>query len=411
MLFAAPMADPQEYEQVVIARNLLAGDGFAMAWPYQPVDSARAALWASDPTPHPSAFMPPFVPAVAALVFSVTGSGTTGILALLILQSLVGAAVPWLVYRIARRMASERASLLAAAWSLLYLPGLLSSATPSGAVWYAVGGLVVVDVAQEVLRTQRRYWLLGAAIGLLALMRSEFVALGVVLCAVPLLQRRWKGALVAAAMLFVVISPWVIRNTVEFGKPVGMISHPWREIWRGANPYASGSGYAADGVSIWEGDRYPEIVARLDALPVTQTYEVEADQIFRNEATSYITADPLRWVVLGFKKALMLWTIDPYYPKAKSVLYVVPTLLTGLTLLLGLALAIRTLLRSRSWTSGLTPLVIVCLGLTGVFAVTYVLPRYQTYVFTMALPLIALVADLLPRRWLNASFGAESAGH
>ena len=57
-------------------------------------------------------------------------------------------------------------------------------------------------------------------------MRSEFVALGLVLCALPLLQRQWKGAVVAASMLIVVIAPWVIRNTIEFGRPVSIISHP-----------------------------------------------------------------------------------------------------------------------------------------------------------------------------------------
>ncbi|MFN4907803.1 MAG: hypothetical protein ACK5H0_02085 [Bacteroidota bacterium] len=393
VLTVTPMGEPHEYEQVVIAQNALAGDGFGMAWPYQPLDSARAQLWKSDPTPHPSAFMPPFVPAVATAVFSVAGGERFGIMVMLVLQCLVGGLIPWLIARIARRMASERASMIAATWSLIFIPGLVSSATPAGAVWYAVCGLFVIDAVQILLAEGRGAWKLGVAVGMLTLMRSEFLALGVVVCALPVLKRNWKGASLALATMLVVIAPWLARNAAEFGQPVGIITHPWREMWRGANVYASGSGYAADGWNIWEGERYPEIVAKLDAVPLTQTFELEADKVFREEVMSYIKEDPARWLMLGLKKVLMLWTIDPYYPKGKSLAYLVPTLITGLLLLLGLTLALRHLLRERAWTSHAVPTLLIAAGMTGLFAITYVLPRYQTYLFTICMPLIAIVAD------------------
>lgn len=393
VLFVTPMGEPREYEQVVIAQNALAGNGFGMAWPYQPLDSARAELWKSDPTPHPSAFMPPFVPAVAAVVFSVAGAEQAGIMMMLVLQCLVGGLIPWLVARIARRLASERAAIIAAAWSLLYIPGLVSSATPAGAVWYAVCGLFVIDAVQILLAEGRRAWKLGAAVGLLTLMRSEFLALGALVCMLPLLKRNWKGASLALVTMMVVIAPWLARNAMEFGRPVGIITHPWREMWRGANVHASGSGYAVDGWNIWEGERYPEIVAKLDSVPLTRTFELDADMVFREEVLSYINEDPVRWVRLGLKKTLMLWTVDPYYPKGRSLAYVVPTLLTGLVLLMGLALAVRRLVRERTLTSHTTPVLLIAAGMTGLFAITYVLPRYQTYLFTICMPLIAIVAD------------------
>ncbi len=393
VLTVTPMGEPREYEQVVIAQNALTGNGFAMAWPYQPLDSARAQLWKADPTPHPSAFMPPFVPAVATAVFAVAGGERFGIMVMLVLQCLVGGLIPWLIYRIARRMGSDRSSMIAAAWSLVFIPGLVSSATPAGAVWYTVCGLFVVDAAQVLIAEGRGAWKLGVAVGMLTLMRSEFLALGVLVCALPLLKRNWKGATLALVTMMVVISPWLVRNAMEFGQPVGIITHPWREMWRGANVHASGSGYAADGWNIWEGERYPQIVAKLDALPLTQTYELEADKIFRNEVMTYIEDDPSRWVMLGIKKVAMLWTVDPYYPKGKSLAYLVPTLVTGLLLLGGLALALRRLWHERTVTSQVIPILIIAAGMTGLFAITYVLPRYQTYLFTVCMPLIAVVAD------------------
>ncbi|MBU3680266.1 MAG: hypothetical protein FGM32_11805 [Candidatus Kapabacteria bacterium] len=404
VLWVTPMGEPHEYEQVVIARNMLAGDGFGMAWPYQPLDSARAEVWRDDPTPHPSAFMPPFVPAVATAVFAVAGGERFGIMTMLVLQCLVGALIPWLIYRIAQRMASERASMIAAAWSLVFVPGLVSSATPAGAVWYTVCGLIVVDLAQQVLAGARRVWLFGIALGLLTLMRSEFLALGVVMCCLPVLKRNWKGAALALAMMMVVIAPWLVRNANEFGQTTGIITHPWREMWRGANDYASGSGYAADGWNIWEGERYPEIVRKLDSIPLTQTFELDADKVFQQEVKSYIAADPMRWVVLGIKKVGMLWTVDPYYPKGRSIAYIVPTLLTGLVLLAGLVLASRRLVAERIRTTDVLPILLIAVGMSGLFAITYVLPRYQTYLFTVCMPLIALVADMVMSR-------RSAAGH
>ncbi|MFN6112155.1 MAG: hypothetical protein ACK47W_00215, partial [Bacteroidota bacterium] len=387
------MGEPHEYEQVVIAQNALNGDGFGMACAYKPLDSARAQLAKSHPTPQPSAFMPQVVPAVATAVFSVAGGERLGIIVMRVRLCLVGGLIPWLIARIARRMASERASMIAATWSLIFSPGLVSSATPAGAVWYAVCGLFVIDAVQILLAEGRGAWKLGVAVGMLTLMRSEFLALGVVVCALPVLKRNWKGASLALATMLVVIAPWLARNAAEFGQPVGIITHPWREMWRGANVYASGSGYAADGWNIWEGERYPEIVAKLDAVPLTQTFELEADKVFREEVMSYIKEDPARWLMLGLKKVLMLWTIDPYYPKGKSLAYLVPTLITGLLLLLGLTLALRHLLRERAWTSHAVPTLLIAAGMTGLFAITYVLPRYQTYLFTICMPLIAIVAD------------------
>jgi len=283
--------------------------------------------------------------------------------------------------------------MIAATWSLIFIPGLVSSATPAGAVWYAVCGLFVIDAVQILLAEGRGAWKLGVAVGLLTLMRSEFLALGVVVCALPVLKRNWKGASLALATMLVVIAPWLARNAAEFGQPVGIITHPWREMWRGANVHASGSGYASDGWNIWEGERYPEIVAKLDAVPLTQTFELDADKVFREEVMSYINDDPARWLMLGLKKMLMLWTVDPYYPKGKSLAYLVPTLITGLLLLLGLTLALRHLLRERAWTSHAVPILLIAAGMTGLFAITYVLPRYQTYLFTICMPLIAIVAD------------------
>lgn len=395
LLPVSPMRETTSYEQLIIARNAVSGHGFDMRWPYPPADSARAALWQADPTPHPSAFMPPFVPAFYTAIFAMVGPGMTGIYLGLIIQCVVGALIPWLIYRIAGRFADQQAAALASLLSIVYLPGLLSSATPSGAVWYAAAALVVLDAAQRVYREEARAWQLGVAAGVVTLMRSEFLVVGIVLCIVPLVRRRWKTSLIALSLMASVIAPWTIRNTMQMGQPVAVISHPWREIWRGANERASGSGYDAEGWMIWEGERFPQIVHRLDSIEVGPRFELEADAVFRDEVVTYLKASPVDWCILGCKKMLMLWTIDPYYPNTRQPGYVIPTLLTSLLIVSGGFLLLIRIRHDRTILMHVLPLALVGIMLTLLFGVTYVQPRYQTYVVTAMLPLSAVVIERL----------------
>lgn len=382
LLFASPMQDESAYEQLVIAKNAVSGHGFDMAWPYAPVDSNKIALFQADPTPYPSAFMPPFMPALFTVAYSVFGLGTVAVYAVLILQCLLGAFIPFYAYRIAIQFSTQSQALLASSVSLFYLPGLISSATPAGAVFYGLFGLVAIDLAMRVTDKRANAWLLGVALGLLTLMRSEFLLIGILIGCIPLLKRNWNVVLRTLFVMALVISPWLIRNAIEFQQPVGIITHPWREIWRGANVNASGSGYDADGWNIWEGVRFPQLVSRLDSIPFDRSFELKADKVFKDEAVTYIKHNPLHWSFLSLKKMAMLWTIDPYYPNGLHLAYILPTVMTSLLILTGFVISVR-----RHYPVLPLALVIVCL--TGLFGITYVQPRYQTYLFTIALPLIA----------------------
>ncbi|MBU3740869.1 MAG: hypothetical protein FGM24_01135 [Candidatus Kapabacteria bacterium] len=397
VLFVTPMNDEASYEQLIIARNAVSGKGFGMAWPYPPVDSVRAALWASETLPHPSAFMPPFVPAFYTMVYAATGPTMTGVYTGLIIQCLLGGLVPWLVFRIGRRLTTDRAGAYAALVSMAYVPGLISSATPSGAIWYGVGALFVIDTAQQVYHNGRRPLLLGLAAGMLTLMRSEFLFVGILLCMAPLLQRRWRPALLSIACMMCVIAPWMIRNTIVMNRPTGIVSHPWREIWRGANERASGSGYDADGWLIWEGPRFPEIVRKLDSVPVTASFELDADAVFRDAVIDYAQRYPQEWMALSLKKLVMLWTIDPYYPKARNIAYIGSTLFTSAMIVWGVFLAIGSLRRARVDGALLLPLLMIGILLSVAFMLTYLQPRYQTYVFTAMFPAVAFVMQRMIR--------------
>lgn len=391
-----PVDDVGRYEQFTIAQNMVNGHGFAMNWPYEPADSTRASLWHAHPVNYPGAFMPPLVPAVDAFFLAITPSVDVAVKCVVLLQCLVGALIPLLVFWAAMVLFDhERTARWSAALSLLYLPGLVASATPAGSVFYVAAALAVCTLSALAWRRGTHLWQLGLLCGLLTLMRSEFLVLGLVFCVGAIVRGRWKGGM-ALAVFMLVLAPWTIRNAIVLHRFVPVITHPYREVWRGNNPLSTGSGYAADGRDIWEDERYPDIVRELDAVPVSASYEVDADAIFKRNVLQAWSSDPLRYLLLACKKVAMLWSVDIYYPKARNPLYVLPTLL----LLAAFFTSLRFLARAP-WLAHIfilvAPFVVFWVYYSALFGVTYVLPRYQIFVLATIMPFIGGVVTKFRR--------------
>jgi 4-amino-4-deoxy-L-arabinose transferase-like glycosyltransferase len=161
-----------------------------------------------------------------------------------------GAGTIALVGLLGRRLAGDRAGLIAAGIAALYptliaadgalmsetLYGLLTAATLLAAYWlYDEPGL-------------GRAAVLGALIALAALTRGEALLL-LPLLLVPLIWRhevatrvRWEAVAVAAVAFQVVLAPWTARNWIVFNRPVAIATNSGTAV-AGANcaiTYASG---------------------------------------------------------------------------------------------------------------------------------------------------------------------------
>ena len=139
-------------------------------------------------------------------------------------MAFVGAATIVVIGLLARRIAGDRAGLIAAALAALY-PAFISSdtavmaETPFGLF---VALALLAAYAYRDHPTARGAALLGAAIGLSALARGEGLLL-LPLLALPLCLtsgRDWRALGVATLAAAVVIAPWTVRNLATFERPV-----------------------------------------------------------------------------------------------------------------------------------------------------------------------------------------------
>jgi 4-amino-4-deoxy-L-arabinose transferase-like glycosyltransferase len=169
-------------------------------------------------------------PPLTALLLAPAGLlGIDSYLAHRLVMALVGAAAIAVVGLLARRLAGDRAGLIAAALAAVY-PALVSSDTavmPETPFGLAVALALLAAYAYLERPGARTAALLGAAIGLSALARGEGLLL-LVLLALPLVlgrrsqrARRDPRALAAAVVACaLVVAPWTIRNLATFDRPV-----------------------------------------------------------------------------------------------------------------------------------------------------------------------------------------------
>lgn len=232
--------DPLFYHQQ--ANLLAAGQGFLH--PFEHALFGRSVATAV----HPPLFS--LVLAVPSLV------GADGFLAHKLTMALAGTATVVVVGLVARRVAGERAGLLAAAVAALY-PNLWA---PEGILMpEAPFALTVAAVLLLAYRLHDRpslaaAALLGAGVGLAALTRGEgILLLPLIAVAVPLLlrglapRRRLALAGVAVAGTVLVVAPWTVRNLVRFDEPV-LISVSGDEVIGYANCDET---YSGDGLGFW----------------------------------------------------------------------------------------------------------------------------------------------------------------
>lgn len=399
--FVGQIRGTQMYEPLQIAKNITTGYGFSLHWQYESSIPERHKLMEEvSAPPYGTTFIPPIVPYIYSSIITIMGWNDTTLFVIMIVQAFIGALLPFFVYYATLQFFDDTASRYAAILSLLYFPVAMTAITFSGSVLYSLFGVALLWSIGKMrhAKTSTYFFVFGVVSGLLSLTRSEWYYIFFILVAIIVFYRSIffekpyyaRKLSVAVLMFFMTTGWWTIRNYQEFGRIIPVTGHPWREMWRGFNLYSTGSGTNAQGLSIWEHRaEYEHIRKQLDAIPMDVSFEEKADQIYKNEVLTFWRQHPSESIVLMIKKIVMLWTIDIYYDKANHVLYIFPQLLLCALIFIGYVNVFHKDKRSVI----LWGTLFVCLS--SVFSLTYILPRYQSYIFPMFLPLCGHAIQIL----------------
>jgi len=152
--------------------------------------------------------------------------------------------------------------------------------------------------------------------------------------------RRWKsgkqslaGVVLASAIFLAVITPWLLRNYRVFHQPVFLRDNFGAELRMGNGPYADGT---------WQYYLHPSH-DNAEFSKYRQMGELAYVQQRKQEAMQWIKANPLKFLVVSFRKFVYYWygvprdLNPPWLAPVKNSLFATSSLL----MLFGLVLAFR----------------------------------------------------------------------
>lgn len=336
-----------DHEYATLVPNLLDGRGYS----YYSVNQLGVITREYSPNPKivmPSAFKPPIYSMMVAAFGYLFGLNFTGILIFEIIQAIIGVVTCWLIYDVGRIKFNNQVAILAL---------LIASTFPL----LAFASAQISDITLQVFLRCLFYWLLfkleiqpnskgllsliGVSMGMLLIARTEMWLYlpFIVLWMIWIFKEKWLRLFTPIMLVaMITVAPWVIRNYVQFNT-VTLNTSGGLNLWEGQNAEAKGvpSWYTQPRAELSDSAK-----VKISELEPTKYYEIKLNQIYFDEAKSFILLHPKRVLELGLRKLLFYWGavypgVNFTYSNVDSPFYWLPWLLILPFFLYGIILNIR----------------------------------------------------------------------
>ena len=156
----------------------------------------------------------------------------------------------------------------------------------------------------------------GVCLGLATLCRATFLSwLVVVALVIPLFADSWlkrlklTTAFLAAAS--VVLAPWVIRNQIQFGRPVVATTHGGYTLLLGNNPWFYEYLRSGDWGTIWDAEEFHQ-TWESQVSHGTTADEIRNDRLAYDEAQETIRSQPGTFFYSCLVRAGRFWGVLPH---------------------------------------------------------------------------------------------------
>jgi 4-amino-4-deoxy-L-arabinose transferase-like glycosyltransferase len=330
-----------------------------------------------------------------------------------IVEMLLGLAAIVVVYLLGTRIACRPAGLLAAFAVAAYPPfihstGALYSEPP--AIFTLPAAVLAFLWAGE--QTRLRAWLLpGFLFGLTALVRPEYLLVGLAFVILALIQvgraRGWRPGLAGAALLFAAllgpVVPWTARNEIALDRTVPISTGGGKALYVGTFLPADGEYQRVKALLVRRYrqrklDPHSRALEEVDPTPLFDRVAARYPELPRDSAlgkigkqnfSRYFGDDPIGYLAMTVRKTWRMWSAGIGEAMEGAAGRAVQTLIVAL----GLA-GLGVLAWRRRWwplVAMAAPLVLV----TAVGAATLAAPRRNEVLMTLIFPLAAIALTRL----------------
>ena len=197
-----------------------------------------------------------------------------------------------------------------------------------------------------------------------------------------------KKILLVGLITFIVILPYLTRNILIFETVTITKSVGWN-LWKGNNPYSTVEGSPRV---------YGNLAEQIKNIPKNRFYEINSDKIFLDEAFKNINNEPVRYLILFFKKVLSFMFIDikSTQPNYYNPWHYLPVLFLGITSTLGIIV-------SNKKSHQLNYLIIYFFLNIIIFSTFFILPRYKLGI----IPIQIIFTNILFNYVINKFFKSK----
>ncbi len=167
----------------------------------------------------------PFVPSVLALKTFIFGASW---LPVFLLNVVIGTFTCWLIYRIALKYTNRNVALLSLAWAAVYPNFIRYTATAGNEPWLVFMFVLAFYFYSKVINSEKSVWNIlwfGISFAVLIHTDERYLAyfplyIFFLIMGTATLKMKIKRVFLFSFFVFLLSTPWLIRNLIVFGEPV-----------------------------------------------------------------------------------------------------------------------------------------------------------------------------------------------
>ena len=203
-------------------------------------------------------------------------------------------------------------------------------------------------------------------------------------------KRRIKILILSAIFTSLIISPYIIRNYVNFDTIVLTKSLGYN-LLKGNNPNLK-----IEGDPLFVEKKFSRENLKIKS---NKNYEINLDNFYKIKAIDYIASDPAKFIKFYFLKVFSFIFIDinSSYPNYYNFFHIFPKLILSLSTILGIILVFK----KKGF---LQFLAIFYLFNILLFSIFFILPRYSLILLPIKLLLSTVILKKLSRKYINKFF-------
>ena len=229
-------------------------------------------------------------------------------------------------------------------------------------------------------KTQKNIIFFSIVSGLLILCRGEFAIIFAFTFFFIFISKKIDviNLIKILIIVFLVISPYVIRNYIHFNQFI-IVKSLGYNLWKGNNQLSTVGGYGN-----FEIVEFKNLHNKVKSVNKDKYYEINWDNIFLNEAKDNIEKNPIIYAKLFFKKLFSFYFIDlgSSYPNYYNFFHIFPIIILSLLSFPSLIIFFKNNKFENKYLGLYFFLNLV------IFSIFFILPRYKLVILPIQIILV-----------------------